>query len=373
MSTSSRKLILRIANTRAGLLCLSALVFVLIGGCGTETGNPIINRPKTPRLIAQDTTEAELQELAESVIDSGAIPPNPTAGSYVKHNLHLTSFDDFADISAENAPQLLQSNLPLQLNSSFSCSGDQSRVSGRVVRKIETSKQFRKSGSNVTKVIEREQSFIIDSPLGALSCSQDRGVRFRPRLLEGTTETREGTSRRTVTRTGEIKAKNYKFAEFSSSGKRTKKFERVVIEAGSVRVERTVEWSLEKKSRVSTSEGDSTELAKSITVRGQPIKIVVEYTDDEGSTAKSKTIQSGTTLTTQSDGSQVEISFENISFANGECYPKSGVLRGKTTPATGSGFQSETFTIDFSDKSAEIPEIAFGDGEKTPLSGTCVD
>jgi hypothetical protein len=363
---------MRISNSSAGLLCLSALVFLLLGGCGTETGNPIIGRPKTPRLVAQDTTEAELQELSESVLDSGPIPPTPTAGSYVGRNQQLVSFEDFVGTSDESL-QLSEHSSPLQLNSSFSCSGDQSRVTGRVVRNIETSKEFRKSGSTVTKVVAREQNFTIDSPLGALSCSQERGVRFRPRLLEGTTETREGSSKRTVNRTGEIKAKHYRSAEFSSLGKRTKKFERVVVDAGTVRVERTVEWSLEKKSRISTSEGDSTDQSKSITVPGKPIRIVVEYTDDEGITARSKTIQSGTTLTTHNDGSQVEISFENISFANQECYPTSGILRGKLTPATSSGSQPETFTIDFADKSAEIPEIAFGDGEKTPLSGTCVD
>ena len=372
MSIRSWKFRNEISKFSALLLRLSALVTFLMGGCGTETGNPIINRPKTPRLLAQDTTEAELQELAESALDSGPIPPTPTAGSYLNFSLNgLAISQPSLELGSAGAP-VDSTKVPLSLNS-FTCSGDKNRVTGRVVRKIEQTKQARKASAAVTKVIEREQNFVIESPLGALVCTQENGVRLRQRLLEGTTETREGTSKRTVTRTGEIKAKHYRSAEFFSSGKRTKKHDRVVIDATSIRVERTVEWNLEKKNRISTAEGDSSDESQSITAPGKPIKILVEYSDDEGAVSRSKTIQSGTTVTTRADGSKIEVSFENVIFVKQECYPTSGLLRGRITPASNSSSQPEEFSIDFSGKTDDNPELVFADGEKVSLSGTCLD
>ncbi|MEY2988516.1 MAG: hypothetical protein RJB13_2037, partial [Pseudomonadota bacterium] len=45
------------------LVFFSSLLHFLMS-CGTEAGNPIIKRPTTPRVVAQDSVDADLFDLS---------------------------------------------------------------------------------------------------------------------------------------------------------------------------------------------------------------------------------------------------------------------------------------------------------------------
>lgn len=345
-------------QTMLSLPFLGAVLAMLVTSCGTETGNPVIKRPTTPRLIAQDTTEAELLELAETISETGVDSSNLTTPSVLA----------FAESS------YLAQKQSSALKDSTQCSSTETRLEASVERKSEKAKEFKKALASVKISSEIKQSVVWDSPLGGLSCSDDKGIQKKVRFIQGATEIRKGSVKRTLIRTGNSEKRGYKNAEFASSGERTTKFELVVIDADKIRVEKSIFWDLKKTSRISTEEGESADESTTVALAENPIKIVTEKNRDPLSSVRSRIVKSGTTITTRGDGSKVEINFENMTFTSGDdCYPVSGKLRGKITPMPSSGENPESFEIDFSSRATEIPELVFTDGEKVLLSGTCFE
>lgn len=337
---------------------LSSLLSLLFISCGTETGNPVIKRPTTPRLVAQDTTEAELMELAESISELGSDSNNNSTTNSL-------GYVGILDLEKRQSSELADSSR---------CSSTETRLDASVERKSYKEKEFKKAEASLRISLESKQSVVWESPLGGLSCFEDKIIQRKVRLLQGATEIRKGSVKRTLARTRGSAKRGYKNAEFSSSGQRTTRFDVVGIETNTIRVEKSVFWELKKLSRVSTEEGESTEESTSEALAENPIKIVTERNRDSLSTMKSRIIKSGTTITTRADGSRVEINFENMTFTSSDdCYPVSGMLRGKITPLPSSGETPELFEIDFLSRTTEIPELTFSDGEKVPLSGTCFE
>ena len=266
--------------------------------------------------------------------------------------------------------------LPLASRASGSpqCSGNETRLEASVERKSDKAKEFKKAAASLRISSEIKQNVVWESPLGGLSCSADKRIQKKVRFMQGATETRKGSVKRTLIRTGSSAKRGYKNAEFASSGERTTKFELVVIDVDKFRVEKSVFWELKKSSRVSTEEGESEDESTTVALAENPIKIVTEKNRDPFSSVLSRIVKSGTTITTRGDGSRVEINFENMTFTSSDdCYPVSGMLRGKITPMQSSGENPESFEIDFSSRAAEIPELVFSDGEKVLLSGTCFE
>lgn len=345
-------------QTVLSLPFLGAVLAMLVTSCGTETGNPVIKRPTTPRIIAQDTTEAELLELAESIFETGSDSSNLSTPL----TLH------FGESSALKEQQLFS------LDDSPQCSGNETRLEASVERKSEKAKEFKKAEASLRISSEIKQNVVWESPLGGLSCSADKRIQKKVRFMQGATETRKGSVKRTLFRTGSSAERGYMNAEFASNGERTTKFELVVIDVDKIRVEKSVFWELKKSSRVSTEEGESEDESTTVALAENPIKIVTEKNRDPFSSVLSRIVKSGTTITTRGDGSRVEINFENMTFTSSDdCYPVSGMLRGKITPMQSSGENPESFEIDFSSRAAEIPELVFSDGEKVLLSGTCFE
>lgn len=355
----STKLVLKsVLTTLLRLPFLISLLSLLLISCGTETGNPIIKRPTTPRLVAQDTAEAELMELAESISELGSDSSNNLT-------THLLGFVGVLNLEKRQSSELADSS---------QCSGTDTRLEASVERKSYKEKEFKKADASLRISFETKQSIIWEAPLGGLSCFEEKIIQRKVRLLQGATEVRKGSVKRTLARTRGSAKRGYKNAEFSSSGQRTTRFDVVEIETNTIRVEKSVFWELKKSSRVSTEEGESTEESTTEVLAENPIKIVTERNRDSLSTMKSRIIKSGTTNTTRANGSRVEINFENMTFSSSDdCYPASGMLRGKITPLPSSGDIPESFEIDFSSRTTEIPELTFSDGEKVPLSGACFE
>lgn len=342
---------------------LSFTLFALTGGilsvaasCGTETGNPIIKRPTTPRNVAQDTIESELVDLSESLIDSGN--------------------EDILNLASASRPLPLTSDSDddrLGLSESKTCTSDGTSVKTSHEKNKESTRQFKKKKITVSLSHSRKIDTEWTSPSGAVKCT-DGVLKKTLRSLKGTTEVRTGKVKRSLSRTGTADSgtnSEYSSASFESQGSWTTGYSDITIDADSLTVQKTIGWNLKKSVFISSGEGESSSEASSSTLEGSPLQVKIKRSRPKA-TIISKTIESGSTKTVRPDGIIIEITFSQLVFQNSDdCYPSSGKLSGKITPAPASGLSQDSFEIDFSDVSEEVPQIVFADLKKIQLSGAC--
>jgi hypothetical protein len=341
------------------LIFVTGVIIPIVTSCGTETGNPIIKRPTTPRNVAQDTVESELIDLSESLADS----PD-----------ELTSIGLTAEVTS---PQLAltDSDNSFGLAENRSCLGDDSSVRTVFEKNKESSKKFNKKGYTLSVVLERKIETEWTSPGGAVKCT-DGVLKKSLRLLKDSIETRNGKVKRSLSRTstGESNMKTaYSSATFESQGNWKTTYSDVSLEANALTVHKLIDWKIQKSAFISTAEGESASESTSMTVEGSPLKVKIERARPGGGVI-AKTIESGSTKTIRPDGSIVEVTFSKLVFKSGEnCYPSEGKMSGKMTPAPTAGANPETFEIDFSEATDGIPEIVFSDLQRVPLSGACFE
>lgn len=332
-------------------------IISVLAGCGTETGNPVIKRPTTPRNIALDTVEAELIELSELGFESGS-DSNLLSLSQLTKNSQATGLFELGSFSSESSQ----------------CETSTKGVTYTFEKSADKINEFRKTGRTVKTLIQRKQSITWESPLGAVTCSSSQSVQRKPRLMDGTSETRTGSFKKTISNSGNLTKAAYMTAEFNSNGERKTLFTKKDPDPQTVLTEKTITWNLNKSSRLKTSEGETSDESNSVVTSASPIKILIERERNIGLSIKSRVIKSGKTMTTRADASRIDIEFFDLSIGSGEdCYPTSGIIRGVITPSTSSGLQSEKFEIDFSNTNGELPELIFSDNEKIPLNGVCFD
>jgi hypothetical protein len=336
--------------TRQLSLCVSLFVAAsVLGSCGTETGNPVIKRPTTPRTVAQDTVESDLLELSESISEQGS-----------------------NDVAFNFAAEKNSANVPAEV---AECSSSGTAATTMVEKTRENKKEFSKRGRSVLVSQYRKITTEWLSPNGGLSCV-GKNLKKNLRSLKGASETRKGSVNRTITRTfnsAAVAESEYSSARFASEGVWKTNFAEVSLLNDSLLVTKTNEWSLKKSSFQTTSQGETIAESSSETAAGAPIKVVTARSRDTGAIT-SRTIESGTITTTRPDGTKIEVSFEAVVFTTTDsCYPTNGKMRGLVTPAPSSGQSPESFEIDFTQLDFELPSIQFGDGQKVPLSGACVE
>lgn len=345
---------MHILGSRAALLkirlCMSLFVAAaLLGSCGTETGNPVIKRPTTPRIVAQDTAESDLLELSESISEQGS--------SDVA--LNFSAQQNSADAPAEVAE----------------CSSTDTAATTVIEKSKESKKEFANRGRSVLVTQYRKITTDWLSPNGGLYCA-GKNLRKKLRSLKGASETRRGSVSRTINRTfnsPSASESEYSNARFASEGVWRTSFGDITTADQTFVTTKTNEWSLKKSSFQNTVQGETSAESNSETVAGAPIKVATVRSRDTGSIT-SRTIESGTIKTTRSDGTVIEVSFESVVFkTNDSCYPSNGKVRGLVTPAPSSGQTPESFEIDFTKVDSELPSIQFGDGQKVPLSGACIE
>lgn len=344
-------------TSAATILCLLGSILSALTSCGTETGNPVIKRPTTPRNVAQDAVESEFLDLTESLGESDS----STTGLALVESISNDSFS------------LAGGKLVDSTVNQPSCSADSTKASFVTQRKNEIKKNFKKRG--YTLAVSNERSIRTDwtSPNGGLSCVDGR-LKKSIRLLEGAMEERTGNIRRSLSRLssgGTTSDQDYSSASFESRGIWKTTYATLDIQSSTVVISRISEWNLKKSTILNTSEGESSTEWTSLTLPDAPLKIKVERQRTSGE-LKSKTIETGTTRTTRADGIIVELTYESVVFAEEDsCYPSSGKIRGKVTPATSTGQTAETFEIDFSSTNDEVPELIFSDAKRVSLSGAC--
>ncbi|NBO37446.1 hypothetical protein EBU99_02555 [bacterium] len=333
------------------------IALTTLQACGTETGNPIIKRPTTPRTVAQDTVEADLIEFAESSAEF--------AGST---NASLAVA--LASVEEKNL------QLAGSANTSTTCVGGGTHAEVSFQKSSTSSNAFKKASRKSEVTIDRKVSLIWDSPNGGLSCVDDN-LKKSVRLLGGAIEQRKGQVSRNIVRSttsGGRKKNEYTSASMSSEGLWTTNYNSIEISAESVLISKTLVWKVKKSNAIRTTEGESLEETASQTVDNMPIQMTLERSRDALASIKTRTIKSGTTRTTRKDQSVVETSFDNVVFSGQDsCFPSSGKLSGRVTPAPGSGQLEESFEVDFSASTNDIPEIVFADGERVELSGFCLN
>jgi hypothetical protein len=329
-------------------LLTSSLVLLvqLPTGCGTETGNPVIKKPTTPRVVAQDAVESELMEVSDSALDLGGSSNN------------LWSAHALMDPSGPIATIMPLGAAAQQTNS---CTADGNKVT--VV--------MEKTVNALRRTVERKVTSVWNSPLGAISCAADNTVDRKVRLLEGTSEERSGTVNRSLELPAAAGKNGYQKTASNIQGNWKVLFDSIEVGTSEVKVQKTISWSLKKSESFKTTDGSNTVETETNTSAATPLKVLITRVRDTGFAVKSRLIQSGTTTVKTADGATIEMNFENILVGgNGDCYPSSGFLRGTLTPA---GAAAEAFTVDFSQKAEGAPALSFTDGEKIPLSGICFD
>lgn len=334
---------------KVGLCMLLFMIAAALGSCGTETGNPVIKRPTTPRNVAQDTVESDLLELSESINESGS-----------------------SDSALNIAAQKNSADAPPEI---AECSANGVSANTSLEKSKESKKDFNKRGRSVLVSKYRKVSSEWVSPNGGLSCV-GKNLKKSLRSLKGATETRNGSVKRTITRTFSAAAaaeSEYSSARFISEGSWKTKFDDIVIDNQSIVIAKTNEWSLKKSSVQTTVQGETSAESGSETLPGASIKVITVSSRESGELS-SRTIESGTIRTIRSDGTIIEVSFESLVFMAADfCYPSKGKVRGLVTPAPSSGLTPESFEIDFTQVDSELPAIQFGDGQRVPLSGACFE
>ena len=320
-----------------------------ISACGTETGNPVIKRPTTPRNIAQDSVESDLLETTESLSDFNS---NSAALQFF-----LASGTDVTTVDINE------------------CTGDSTRATTKMEKTRERTKVLGKKGGTVSLLLERKLTSDWVSPNGGLECAGST-LKKTLRLMKGASETRKGTVMRSLSRNlqgATLAAKEYSSAKFNSSGEWKTTFDNIELLSDTVVVSRTSSWSLKKSLLTTTTEGEASIESSNETSPSAPLIVKIERYRGTGA-LKQRTIESGSIKTKRSDGSVVEISYESVVFSESDsCYPSKGKMRGLVTPASSSGSNPENFEIDFSAPYADAPEIKFLDGTAVPLSGACLD
>lgn len=338
----------------ATVLALLGSTLSVMTSCGTETGNPVIKRPTTPRNVAQDTVESEFLDLSESLGESDS----------------SASALALAESLSDEQLSLVGGN---KAESQATCSPDSTKASFVTERKKENKKNFTKRGYTLTISDERSVKTEWTSPNGGLTCADGR-LKKSIRLLKGAMEVRTGNIKRSISRFstgGTTTNQDYSSASFESRGEWKTNYADLDVQNSTIVLSRISEWNLKKSTILTTSEGESSTELTSLTLPDAPLKIKIERQKETGA-LKSKTIETGTTRTTRADASIVELTYESVVFAEGDsCYPSSGKIRGKVTPAASTGQNVETFEIDFSSTADEVPELVFSDAKRVPLSGAC--
>ncbi|MEN9825776.1 MAG: hypothetical protein RI953_1521 [Pseudomonadota bacterium] len=351
MKKQKRKNITLFNRLTTSVFCgfFSLVLLSGLSSCGTETGNPVIKRPTTPRNIAQDSVESDLLETTESLSDF-----NSTSAS-----LHL-ALGTATDVTSVDINE---------------CTGESTKASVKMERTRERTKTLGKKGGSISLLLERKLTTDWVSPNGGLECVGNT-LKKTLRLMKGATETRKGTVLRSLVRNtqgGTLASKEYSSAKFNSSGEWKTSFDNIEVLSDTVVLSRTSSWSLKKSLLTTTSEGEAAIESSNETSRSAPLMVKIERYRATGA-IKQRTIDSGTIKTTRSDGTVVEISYEAVIFSETDtCYPSKGKMRGLVTPASSNGSNSESFEIDFSAPFTDAPEIKFVDGTTVPLSGACVD
>jgi len=345
----------RIFKALSSVFLLASSLILLVQlptGCGTETGNPVIKKPTTPRVVAQDAVESELMEVSDSAIDLGGSSNNLSSAFALTDP--LASMDG-TDSNGHAMP------LGAAAQQTNSCTTDGNKVT--VV--------MEKTVNSLRRSVERKVTSVWNSPQGAISCAADNTVDRKVRLLEGTSEERSGTVNRSLELPATAGKNGYQKTASNIQGNWNVLFASIEVGTSEIKVQKTVSWSLKKSESFKTTDGSNTVQTETNTAAAAPLKILITRARDAGFAIKSRLIQSGSTTVKTADGALIELNFDNILVGgNGDCYPSSGILRGSLTPAGGT---AEAFTIDFSEKSGGNPSLSFPDGEKLPLSGICFD
>lgn len=328
------------------LVCpLAATLIVIMVGCGTEVGNPIIKRPTTPRMIAQDTVEADLFDLTEGLFES-------------------EETDDALELTHVGAmtPEL---NLV-----GSSCSSDGYQAQAR----FDADKMRDNLAPTQRYIVSVERGFTVDwkSPQGGLWCDANNRVRKRRALLQGASVMRTGRFVRTLEAVASVDGSEYQSAQFVSEGSKQTLFKKVERVDGGLSVLSSISWKKKRSSLIKTIEGESEDVSSSEVSAASPLKILRRFTTVNGKRSKTFQVTSGTSKTTRTDGSVIEISYENLSFdVQNSCLASSGVISGKIVNSEAQDGDMIQFRIDFSKSNDGRPSIEFSDGQSALLSGAC--
>lgn len=337
---------------KRGISTESAIVAVvlalLLTSCGTEVGNPIVKRPTTPRVVAQDTIEADLFDLTDGMFNADESDDGDEA---------IGAALGFSN----TAPSAL-------VDSSCSSSGTEAQASyssDRVRDSLSGTQSYSVS-------VERAYSVFWKSPQGGLRCDAKNRIRKRRVLLKGASVERSGRFVRVIEALSPVAEGDYEAAQFVSEGSKKTEFDNTESVDGGLNVTSSVTWSKKRGSVIRTSLGESEDVSESTVSSEAPIKILRRFVTENGQLTRRFEVQSGTSKTVRPDGSEVVVEFKNLKFdSQTSCFATSGQIVGSLRPTPSTGDETVTFTIDFSKITQGRPSVEFSDGQSIKLSGTC--
>lgn len=329
----------------SGTISLFSSLLCFLVSCGTEVGNPVIKRPTTPRVVAQDSVEADLFDLVEGQFE-------------------------FGDEDDASALSLATRNSEVFNLSASSCSSDKTQAQATF-----SADRARESSSQAQRYIvfiEREYSVEWKSPQGGLRCDAKNRIRKRRALLEGASTLRTGRFARTLEGVGELADTDYLAAEFVSEGFKKTLFDKVENINGDLKLHSRVTWKKSRSNKIKTKQGESLGSSESVVSDSSPMRIIKTFRTENGKLSRTFEVESGRSENSQADGSLVSLEYQNLKFGSeSSCYATSGLLLGTVSQVDADGLEPVSFRIDFSKAVDGRPSIEFSDGQTVLLSGVC--
>jgi hypothetical protein len=308
-------------------LCWLFVSALLLGaGCGVEVGNPKnptgdggtpTKNVKPTSVLALDN-DAALQVIADQM-DETAATANEQESSTQSSSLLLS-----AALSADDASCEVGDDGKVTVTASSTGEFVREKVR-RLGRRLTITNVFSSTQTKSrTAVWSSESSALACNPLEKLLAVDFRDVKDLSLALEFSRE-----------ETFSIKLKNalkpLRSGYFKAQGVRNLSWEKVDPTSKTVRTLRTtISSDVARDMILSTAANSNKTVSSQVTIKeGEPLSVLTDFSRQSGAW-ETRTIESGTVLATQKDGSVLESTYDNVTFlADIGCQAQSGSIAGK--------------------------------------------
>lgn len=318
-------------------------IAMILGGCGTEAGNPKQPSPDPPLMLADLSAATDV--LASQVDDVISSLSEGMSSSSTEFSL-LGSLTINRDCKEDNGQAVVKRT----------ASGENSWQVKRQTKQL----TYTASGSDETTIVWKKDGSVIH-------CN---AARTAPRILGADIDglgmqvdfVRSKQSTWSFPSTGEIARSN----KITTTGSRSITWSgKSVADDGNPTINKSIANKVSRTIAARKKSGAVVDLLSSIeTVQDKNLVVTVKR-DKSTAAWLSHTIQSGSVLSTQDDRTKIEMSYDQVKFTrNGGCTPESGSISGKIF-ADQESDPRVTFTVTFSE---DHGTVVFGTGEQFDFS-----
>lgn len=350
-------------KTISGML-IAAIPLAFLIGCGVEVGNPTTGKggknietlPDENLALTSEVVSAQLDEVLATISEQY----ESMDGSTLQFRLNASDPSSFGTPMMQKRPDNMDMlkdgdirNFPKQpINHDFQCSDSSGQIT--VHRTVDHKAPETVNDGSFGRVFdmsfEDSMTATFSTPEGNISCdsgakrafvdirklaSWDSDISYKKSHKR--TIRRPGTDSSEVVRNDVVLAQGQRKIHFARVSSDPLTIEQTITKEGSraIHWENPIAGQLDLNSNIKTLEN---------------APLVILYTYPKGSrTPSQRLIQSGSLLSTQDDGSQVKMNFDNVMFDNDhQCLPISGTISGSLLKPDGHEIDQSQFVLDFS-------------------------